>query len=713
MLKKLTVALPKGFLQNASVCIIFSLIAANSTVLGFASPISVAVCTVLSLPLSFVFSLSTLLWVIVFGINAHSLGTAFSAIIVCLIRCLKQNDTVKKYSFTRYAYSFFIYLICTVVLLVLFSSSFTDYLVAIIFSFSIPTLIMAYNNRSSKQMISFLFVAAISTLASLDLVYLNIGRALGIYSVLAIGFFKGAAYSCFVGILCSIAIALYNPDMFSSTVFVCIIGIICSGRGYKDKVRLPLYAVATSVICAFVSGADNYEIGFVVDTLVAVAAFVFTEDKVNALIARFAPKSKAADSFLNVVSSYSQSRVYSLSSLNRYIKSLSSAAALYKPLDISSGIYSGICLSCSNHDRCFFDKSLEFSKAIKGCSKPNQLINYAEKLKDRNSHMKILSSKRLAKFNEAQSALMTINDYINDSSKLCEDITNLDLVLTKKLAVTLTENKAEASNFAVFEDKSLFVEYSKHKRISEVRLCLLVSELMSHDYSMPEVIAYDNTIRYSFYPKPAFCADFGTVQVSANADGCGDSYDCFIHGNMLYYILCDGMGTGKEAKVSSSLLISLIKQQLMHDISSSAAISLSALLMRLIELDESFSTLDMLRVNLNTGKCEFHKSGCCKSYIIGEGIVDVPTGGYPIGILNEINVKQSNASVKTNTAIVMFTDGAKDIPYQLIEKTVCENFAVSSEEIAEKILENSQKALKHSQNDDVTIAVIKIENRTG
>ena len=712
MLKKLAIALPKGFVKYFSLCAVCAIIAAKSNVLGFSSPIGVLISTVLPLPYCFIFASFLFIAEAVLGITAHSLGAAVASLIICLIRLIRSQSSVKNNNFTLSSLPFASYLLSTLVFLVLFSSPFSNYIVLLLFSISIPALVVAYNNRSSKQMASLLFIATITTLSCLDFVYLNLGRTFGVFVVLAIGFYKGAAFSCFVGVLCAISVALYNPAMFPSTVYVCIIALVCSGRGHKDKIRLPLYAVTASLICAVLSGADTHDICLVVDTFVAAIAFIFSEGKINRYFNRFSSSSHEADTYLSLISSYTSSHTHSISSLNSYLNSLSVASLGQKPKDISSNLYSSICLSCQRHDNCFSDKHLEFSASVKNCTRPYDLISSAEKLKAQNDYLRTLSAKRRAGFEEAFSVLNTVQSYIFNEGKLPDLVKNINLILTEKLSHSLYQNKATAQHCAVFTDGSLYVEYPKHKQISEMRLCLLVGELMSTDYPMPEVAVYDNFIRYTFSPRPRFCADFGTVQVSAQSDRCGDSYDCFTVGNTLYYILCDGMGTGKAASVSSSLLIALIKRQLLHNTSSNAAISLSSLIMRLIKLDESFSTLDMLSVNLNTGECEFIKSGSCRSYIIGEGIQDVPTGGYPIGILSETDTVTVKKQISSDCVIVMFSDGAKEIPYQLIEKTVHENITFSSEEIAENILKNSQASLKHSQSDDITVAVIKIESRS-
>lgn len=710
MLKKLSLSYKSLLSKNVLLTALGAVILAFSSFLGYSSPLSAVICAYLSIPLALVFVFVTFIVEIAIGINAFSLAAMFAALIVMLIRIVMERFNVKKNNFTYYLYPFIAYLSLAVVFLFAFSSGFADYLVAFVFSILNFATLIALKNPQTKYMSAFLYFMLIASASGVDLVYINLGRALGIFSVLIIGVLSGVADSCFAGIICSCAVAFYDPAMFSSTVFVCIIGIICSGRGVKDKLRIPLYAIATSIVCAVLSGAGRYEIGFVVDTLIAIIVFIFTEQKAVSYVCRYLPKSNDLSLISSILSSQVGAQLYSLSSLNSYLSSVSSAKS-YTQINPIDAVYSGVCLNCKNHNVCYKDTSFNIKTALNNCTNQAELRTFAENLKKKSDYTKKQNDIYQARLSEAMNLVSAVSDVISQGLITADEIKNINPDLTKKLISSLKENGAECISACVYNDSSLYIEFQRHKHISEVRLCLLVSELMSVDYPMPEVTVLDRSVRYSFSPKSSFCFDCGFAQKSAQSDSCGDTFESFTVGNKLYCILCDGMGTGKGANESSRHLISLLKNQLENGAAADSILKLTSSIMRLTQRDESFSTLDLLCTDLMSGKLMFYKAGTCESIVIGEGTTTVPSGGYPIGILNSPTISRSELNVTSDCVIVMLTDGAKDISKSEIEKTVSEYKSFSSEEIAQNILKTLCFSHNNAANDDISAVVIKIEKR--
>ncbi len=710
MLKRINIFIRKGISKELVFALVLAVVIAFSSFLGYSSPLSAALCAYMPINLSVAFLIVFFVAEIAVGINAFSLAAMFSALLVLLIRIVKQKFDVKKNVFTQYLYPFVIYLFLSIAFLIVFQSGPAAYLVAVIFSALNLLLLIALKYPHTKQMSAFLFFVLTASLSGIDLIYINIGRAFGIYAVLAIGAVCGTAISCFGGILCACAVALYNPAMFQSTVFVCIIGIICSGRGIRHKLRIPLYAVATSIVCAVLSGAGEYEIGFAVDTLIAVVAFILTEQKAVLYVNKFIPRSSDSSLMSGILSSQTQSYHHSLALLNSYLESKLSSSFLRRN-DPIEAMYAGVCMTCENHDLCFGGKASSIKSAFNSCHKRDSLMSFAENLKKSSDYNLKSSLKHQARICEAIDVVKTICEVVDDITLKVKSTENVNAELTNKLVASLKENGAECVCACVYNDLTLYIDFSGHKRISEVRLCLLVSELMSVDYPMPEVIVLERTVRYSFYPNPAFCCDCGFAQVSAQTDSCGDSFDSFTFGKKFYCIVCDGMGTGRQAQVSSQHLMSLVRHQLMSGTSEKAAVSLASLIMRLTAFDENFSTLDLLCADLETGKLEFYKAGACQSVVIGKGMTVVSGGGYPFGILSDNEIRTHETKITDDSIVVMLTDGVKDVSNSKIEAAVSELKSFSSDEIAENIIKYSVSDAVNIRTDDITVAVIKLERR--
>lgn len=710
MLKKLKLAVHNTGVQKYLLTALLAVFTANSTVLGYSSPLGAVISAYLPMNLSIVFVAVMFISRVLIGIDTLSLATLFSSLIVCLVRFVRSRFNVKKKSFTHLLYPLFAYFACALLFLIAFSSELTDYLIAIIFCATVFVLSLSCSKISDSNISPIIFVAAITLASSIDLTYINIGRILGIYSVLAIGYSFGAVSACYVGILASVGVSLYDPSLFQSTVFVCVIALICANKGTSKKLQIPIYSVATAIICAVLSGSDINAIGFVIDTLISSSLYLFTDRKAFAFVSAHVSHSNVFDSASNLAISHINSQKHAVSSVSELLKKILNASSGSKTIAPLDSVYSDICMRCQNHNFCYKADSSDPKTALSSCSKRKEVEKHIDLIKHRNEYISKLSASRQVKLGEAISTLELISNVISDISVRSNKIRSLNNEMTNKLTSLFAENRIDASACYVFDDNSIYVDIKKGRRISETKLCLIIGDMMNYDYSLPEVTELGGLLRFSFHKKPLYRFDCGVYTESADGSDSGDTFEYFTFGNKLYCILSDGMGTGKSAGISSSLLISLLKRQLLCGMGEEAAVSVASVAMRSVGTDESFATLDLLAADLNTGELRFIKAGSYKSYVIGEGICDISTGGYPIGILHDINTKNVSVNITSDvTAIVMLTDGAKDIPYQLIEKTVREQIALSSEEIAQNIFESAKKLLYCAQRDDLTLAVLKIE----
>ncbi len=712
MIKKFNIKCHISDVQKYLNTALFAAFTAISTVLGYSTPFGTVISAFLPLNLSFVFVAVMFVTRVLIGVDALSLAMLFSSVVIILFRLVRSKFHVKKKAFTLTVHPLIAYILCSTLFLISFSSELSEYLIAIIFSAIVFVLSLSYSKTSTGNISPIIFVALITLFSSIDFSYINIGRVFGIYSVLAIGYSFGSVSACYVGILTSIGTALYNPEMFSSTVFTCIIAMICSEKGTSKKLQIPLYSVSIAIICAVLSGYGTYSIGFVIDTLIASSIYLFTDKKAFSFVSERISDENHLGSASSFALSQINSQIQAVSSVSDFLKNIINAPARAKSIAPLDSVYSELCLKCQNHNFCYKADSSDPRSVLSSCAKRNEVEKHLSFLKRKNDYLSRLSASKDVKLKETISTFDTIISVISDISSNSADMQNIDVEMTKKLSTLLSESRIDTLACYVFRDKGVYVDVKNGRRISETKLCLIISDLMHYDYSLPEVILLGNSLLFHFCKKPIYSFDFGVYLESADDENCGDSYEHFTFGNKLYCILSDGMGTGKLASISSSMLISIIKRQLLCGMGAEPAVSLASIAMQAIGTDESFATLDLLSADLNTGELKFIKAGSCNSYVIGEGIRDIHTGGYPIGILYNTSTEAVVTQVTDDiTAIVMLTDGAKDIPYQIIEKTVRDQILLPSEELAQSILDNAKDRLNRKQRDDLTIAVIKIEKR--
>ena len=129
---------------------------------------------------------------------------------------------------------------------------------------------------------------------------------------------------------------------------------------------------------------------------------------------------------------------------------------------------------------------------------------------------------------------------------------------------------------------------------------------------------------------------------------------------------------------------------------------------------ESFSTADILEIDLRTGVAEFLKIGSAKSYIkTRSAVVEVCSKALPVGILENIDAVPQKFELKNNDAILMISDGVGEAGSGVLKnewiKRILTAENQSDEELAKLIIAGAKIRTKFS--DDMTCAIIRIKRR--
>lgn len=160
-------------------------------------------------------------------------------------------------------------------------------------------------------------------------------------------------------------------------------------------------------------------------------------------------------------------------------------------------------------------------------------------------------------------------------------------------------------------------------------------------------------------------ADVGS-SLAAKEGVCGDVISIF--GNegdgYLYALLDDGMGTGEEAALTAQLGSLFLRKLLPVGVCAETALGMLNQFLRSGrngEDAESSTTVDLLTLDLLTGRAGFLKSGAAPTYVKrGKNIFYLDSKTAPLGILKEIDAKQVEFEVKEGDLIVMVSDGVTE-----------------------------------------------------
>lgn len=139
---------------------------------------------------------------------------------------------------------------------------------------------------------------------------------------------------------------------------------------------------------------------------------------------------------------------------------------------------------------------------------------------------------------------------------------------------------------------------------------------------------------------------------------CGDTLIHFEKNGRYFVILCDGMGHGEAALSESRLTARLFEEFLRAGFQKETAVNMINSTLALKADKESFSTVDILEIDLRTGACEFLKIGSAQSFIKSKGkIEEISSKALPVGILENIEVKTEERELKNNDVVLMVSDG--------------------------------------------------------
>ena len=181
----------------------------------------------------------------------------------------------------------------------------------------------------------------------------------------------------------------------------------------------------------------------------------------------------------------------------------------------------------------------------------------------------------------------------------------------------------------------------------------------------------------------------------------GDSYGCFELGSRQYMVICDGMGSGQEAQMTSQLCVDMLSKMLAATSDKVSVLSMLNSLVRAKSVECS-SSVDLFEFDLISGEGKFVKSGACPSFIKrGKNVYTLQSKTAPIGIMKRLDAEEHAFSLNKGDICIMVSDGIIASPRDV--KWICQYLseAESDEEVICKGILNEVK--RRGISDDVTV----------
>mgnify|MGYP001037939409 CR=1 FL=1 len=178
-------------------------------------------------------------------------------------------------------------------------------------------------------------------------------------------------------------------------------------------------------------------------------------------------------------------------------------------------------------------------------------------------------------------------------------------------------------------------------------------------------------------------------------------------------VVCDGMGSGVEARAESSLAVNILEKLLWAGISPSIAVKTVNTVLLLKTDVESFTTLDLAIINQINGQCDLIKTGGSPAIIrTPKGIEILPSTSLPVGILEEVEPQIFRQILKPGHNLILMSDGIWDVlAYPDGDwETLLNNFeAFEPQVVADYLFFMAKKAAGGEIADDMCVLVAGLQ----
>ncbi len=198
----------------------------------------------------------------------------------------------------------------------------------------------------------------------------------------------------------------------------------------------------------------------------------------------------------------------------------------------------------------------------------------------------------------------------------------------------------------------------------------------------------------------------------------GDNYSFLnLPTGELLMILADGMGSGESAYQDSGNLIEVLEHLLESGFERKAALRLLNTLFVAKYEGETFATLDMVSLDLYTGKCEIMKNGGAATFIRRKDKVEtIYSKALPVGIEIEAESDVATAKLEEGDFIIMVSDGITDSYEGTNSQKELERFMEelpyqNPQDMANQILMNALAKSNRHATDDMSVLVAGMWNK--
>lgn len=243
--------------------------------------------------------------------------------------------------------------------------------------------------------------------------------------------------------------------------------------------------------------------------------------------------------------------------------------------------------------------------------------------------------------------------------------------------------------------------------LNKLQIMKIASLACERDFGVPTVSGTGEDLFLTLNEYPAIRVDIGVEQTCASSSGmCGDAYRYFTDKGRFVMILSDGMGTGGRAAVDGTMTTGLMSRLLKAGFGYDCSLKILNSAMLFKSTDESLATVDIVSIDLFTGKTELRKAGAAPTFIRRSGRAGkAESASLPAGILRDIRFDKASVRCKAEDIIVLVSDGAMCDGAEWIKEELERWETGSAQALSERLCESAKRRADSERRDDITVMV--------
>lgn len=241
-----------------------------------------------------------------------------------------------------------------------------------------------------------------------------------------------------------------------------------------------------------------------------------------------------------------------------------------------------------------------------------------------------------------------------------------------------------------------------------------ISDACGRSFAPPVVTRMGALAKIALFEQPRYRVQVGAAQLCAGGERlCGDAYEVFKDsGGRFCAVLSDGMGSGGRAAVDGAMAAGLTARLFKAGFGEDSVLRMvnSALMVK--SGDESLATLDVLSIDLFSGKLKSLKAGAATSLLLSHGRISrLEHSSLPAGILRDIRFETQGDTLTAGDVVLLVSDGVYAGGIGWVEQALkrFEPAKTSLQSLAEEIAVAARKLQKAGHSDDVTVVALRLE----